>query len=333
MKQFFIFIGKWIILPPTFVMAVIFLAVFLEKKGAFEPNDIQKERTAKLKERADKRMKERSDKRVKPEIDTLYREAQSLPSSDACGNLEKYNEVARLEQRSETSYYTPTTTRKIRDYSLKCDNGYVMEHSLGVDDKTAKLIRKDFLASFTTSTYLECGNETSSEPNYMSAGGTIIYRGDRLFISPPYQEKLPYEFIIRIAKDAGKINTYFEIYAQDKLNGSISYESFGTADDLVNVYGLNSWSLNRHSLIISRSSIRDRIEKDVDSKYGPYTIVWKIARNMSCKIFETDNLAKYLKKRGDEIYENTKLKQKYEEIKKQKALKAKEYEHWNATKI
>lgn len=321
MKQFFIFIGKWIILPPTFVMAVIFLAVFLEKKGAFEPNDIQKQR-----------MKERSDKRVKPEIDTLYREAQSLPSSDACGNLEKYNEVARLEQRSGTSYYTPTTTRKIRDYSLKCDNGYVMEHILGVDDKTAKLIRKDFLASFTTSTYLECGNETISEPNYMSAGGTIIYRGDRLFISPPY-EKLPYEVIIRIAKDAGKINTYYEIYYQDKLNGSISDESFGTADDLFfNINGLNSWSLNRPSLYISRSL--KNIEKDVDSKYGPYTIVWEdTVRNMSCKIFETDDLAKYLKKRGDEIYENTKLKQKYEEIKKQKALKAKEYEHWNATKI
>ena len=184
MKQFFIFIGKWIILPPTFVMALIFLVVFLEKKGAFEPNDIQKERTAKIQEKI-------KEKRVKPEIDTLYREAQSLPSSDVCGNLEKYNEVARLEQLSGTSYYTPTTTRKIRDYSLKCDNGYVMEHFLGVDDKTAKLIRKDFLASFTTSTYLECGNETIPEPNYMSAEGTIIYRGDRLFISPPY-EKLHY---------------------------------------------------------------------------------------------------------------------------------------------
>jgi hypothetical protein len=305
-------------------MAVIFLVVFLEKKGAFEPNDIQKERTAKIQEKI-------KEKRVKPEIDTLYREAQSLPSSDVCGNLEKYNEVARLEQRSGTSYYTPTTTRKIRDYSLKCDNGYVMEHNLGVDDKTAKLIRKDFLASFTTSTYLECGNETISEPNYMSAGEHRIYRGDRLFISPPY-EKLPYEVIIRIAKDAGKINTYYEIYYQDKLNGSISDKSFGTADDLVNVYGLNSWSLNRHSLYISRSL--KNIEKDVDSKYGPYTIVWEdTVRNMSCKIFETDNLAKYLKKRGDEIYENTKLKQKYEEIKKQKALKAKEYEQRKATKI
>ena len=78
------------------------LMVFLEKKGAFEPNDIQKERTSKLKERADKRMKERSDKRVKPEIDTLYREAQSLPSSDACGNLGKYKEVAELERKIGT---------------------------------------------------------------------------------------------------------------------------------------------------------------------------------------------------------------------------------------
>jgi hypothetical protein len=277
-----------------------------------------------------------TEEEIKNETDKMYEDARSMPSSDACGNLEKYQELATLEKSNGTSYYTAIYVKKIKDYAAKCDDGRLMKQLFtSEEDKLLRIPRNDYLAAFEN-TYLACGNSKivnlsvqRSQPLYILTGN--YYDNSGRFSRKPSNTYKDEEVIIRIAKNTDKNITFYETYEQSTIDGSITNYRYGESGVSLKKYEVGLWNLSRDTLLITR--IGSQQVAGSHSRIGDFHVEWFFDTQMSCETFSTNNLLQHIKERGEKLNETTNLKKKNSEIEKQKKQQVKEEAQRKANKL
>ena len=59
---------------------------------------------------------------INQEIEQIYKEAKSIPSSEPCKNFEAYKKLNSFEVENKTSIYIEISQIKIKEYEKKCDD-------------------------------------------------------------------------------------------------------------------------------------------------------------------------------------------------------------------
>jgi len=277
-----------------------------------------------------------TEEEIKNEIDKVYEDARSMPSSDACGNLDKYQELATLEKSNGTSYYTAIYEEKIKDYAVKCDEGSLMKQPFPAEEnKLLRIPRNDYLAAFEN-TYLVCGDSKIVNLRVQRSQPLYIITGDYYDSSGRYaREPTNYydddQVIIRIAKNTDKNITYYETYQQSTIDGSVTDYRYGESGVSLEKYDLGRWNLSRDTLLIERHGSKE--VTGYHSRIGDFPVNWSFRTQMSCETFSTNNLLQHIKERGEKFNETTNLKKKKSEIEKQKKQQIKEEAQRKANKL
>lgn len=275
-----------------------------------------------------------SDAQKEADIEAAYKTAQSLPASDACGNVNAYRKIIDLEQKYELEKYSAFSKQKIEAYSEPCDRQSIMEASSDSRSDRKKKLRDEHMSEFENvalncrNSNLKFNNIQRSQPRYIITGDYY----DSSNLRKPANDYEDDEMILRIAKVDEKIIKY-ETYRLSTVNGELVDYSFGESEPKLEQYDLGSWDLERDTLSLSKLDTEETTHNH--PRIGDYPVTWYFYVQYECSLMSNpvDGFTSFIRERQNQYSVANEARERAQELNKALEQKAKEEAQKNSNQI